>query len=243
MGSFGRAGEGLARRGDEGRDLRFILDSRRALDARGDIDAARAGQLDRFCDIARIEAARQQPRRPRRKVAWRARQSKGRPLPPGKVGVLRRLGVDQQKVRDAVVARGGGEIVRAPRPRSPSWSRRRSAGRFPRPAPGSRGHAAAGCRARARRRCARASRRRRRRRAPRSAPGRGPARRARAPPRNPTWRGLLGKKTKPTMSAPAFSAASRVLAVERPQILTIGVIAASFGQSAPAVKGAASRPP
>ena len=59
---------------------------------------------------------------------------------------------------------------------------------------------------------------------------------ARACPQS-TWRGLFGKNTKPTMSAPASSAASRVAAVERPQILTIGAIAASFGQDGAAVKG------
>src|SRR5271166_697155 len=57
------------------------------------------------------------------------------------------------------------------------------------------------------------------------------------------WRGLLGKNTKPAMSAPAASAASRVGAVERPQILTMGVIAASFDQSAAPVKGASPRSP
>ena len=53
----------------------------------------------------------------------------------------------------------------------------------------------------------------------------------RAPDRRPTWRGLLAKNTKPTMSAPAASAASSVAAVERPQILTVGAIGASFGQT------------
>ena len=56
----------------------------------------------------------------------------------------------------------------------------------------------------------------------------------------PMLRGLLGKTTKPTMSAPAASAASSAAGVERPQILTRGVIAASFGQTARAVKGATS---
>jgi hypothetical protein len=35
------------------------------------------------------------------------------------------------------------------------------------------------------------------------------------------WRGLGGKKTNPTMSAPASRAASRVAGVESPQIFTV----------------------
>src|SRR5271165_2314100 len=57
------------------------------------------------------------------------------------------------------------------------------------------------------------------------------------------WRGLLGKNTKPAMFAPAASAASRVGGVERPQILTMVDIAASFDQSAAPVKGASPRSP
>src|SRR5579871_858033 len=50
-----------------------------------------------------------------------------------------------------------------------------------------------------------------------------------------TWRGLFGKKTNPTMSAPASRAASRVAGVERPQILTMGVIPALLSAKAPAL--------
>jgi hypothetical protein len=45
------------------------------------------------------------------------------------------------------------------------------------------------------------------------------------------------------MVAPAISAASKVAGVERPQILTIGVIAASFDQSVSPVKGVGSWSP
>src|ERR1700734_2942788 len=47
------------------------------------------------------------------------------------------------------------------------------------------------------------------------------------------WRGLFEKNTNPTMSAPASSAASSVGAVERPQILTVGVIGRFFRSKRP----------
>src|SRR5271166_4486 len=61
--------EAHARGGDEGRDFRFVLEPRRALDARGNIDAAGASLRDRLGDIGGIEAARQQPRAARTEIA------------------------------------------------------------------------------------------------------------------------------------------------------------------------------
>ena len=112
LSSFGRAGKGRARGGDEGRDLVSSLIARRALDARRHVDAARpasARSPRRHCrDRGRRRAATARVgEKPRAR-----RQSKGRPLPPGSDRAFGRLGVDQEKVGRAVVARGGGEVVR-----------------------------------------------------------------------------------------------------------------------------------
>ena len=72
---------------------------------------------------------------------------------------------------------------------------------------------------------------------PRPAPA--PARRARAPASRPTWRGLFGKNTKPTMSAPARSAASRVVGRREAADFDDGRHRRLFRSKRPPVKGQA----
>src|SRR5271156_4544500 len=108
--SFRRARERAPRRGDEGPDPGRGLLSRRALDARGDVDAACAAERDRRLDRFGGEPAGEQPgtlwvkvprQAPVERTAVAARQRR----------VLGRLGVDQQEIGDARVSLGGGEVL------------------------------------------------------------------------------------------------------------------------------------
>ena len=206
----------------------------RALDARGDVDAARAGRRDRLGDIVGIEAPRQQPRRSGAKVA-RQRPVERAAVAAGQHGVRsaawRRSAESPRRRRRARRRRSPAASPRRPL----SWSSGRNAG-------GSRSPATAisrpcNCRISGES-------------APRSATSvsssastlsatirarpRACAPSARACCIADIARAPLGKTRSPTMFAPAASAASRVAGVERPQILTMGVIAASFDQSAAA---------
>src|SRR5258707_9352707 len=101
--SDGVARERAPGRRDKRPDLGRVLDAGRALDARGHIDAAGAAERDRGPDRAGVETAGQQPgnkgmkilrEAPVERTAVAARQSRA----------LRRLGVDQQHVGDALVS-------------------------------------------------------------------------------------------------------------------------------------------
>src|SRR5208282_3717138 len=72
LNSFGGARERAPRRGDEGPDLACVLDARRRLDARGDIDPAGAAERNRSLDRFGVETAREQPGSMRMKVPRKA---------------------------------------------------------------------------------------------------------------------------------------------------------------------------
>ena len=230
--SFGRPRERAPRRGDESPDLGLVLDAGRALDAGGDIDAAGAAQRDRRLDRFGVES--------RRRAAMDSgdespapgssrRDGRCRPAAPRPSAAWRRSAGDRRRPRRLRRRRS----PRARRRRSPSSSGGRRVRRSASPAPEFRcpcncmrsGDEASTMRLSvsssastlsatifARPRACRPS--------------------ARAVAQS-IWRGLLEKNTNPTMSAPASSAASRVAAVERPQILTTGVIARFFRSKRP----------
>ncbi len=81
------------------------------LDAGGDIDPGRAADVQCLADIAGVEAARQEIGRP---CAEAGKQGpvEGNAKAAGPVGILRRLGIEQQPVGDPGIGGGGGEIVR-----------------------------------------------------------------------------------------------------------------------------------
>ena len=212
-----------ARGADEGADLVRVLFARRAFDARGHIDARRARDAQRLGDIAGVEPARQHERHAR-------------------IDALEQRPVERraEPARPRRVLRRAARTAAGRRPSRKARSRARSL------ALGDRQrlhHRQAEARAHRRHALGRlgavqlqhvglerlddggaASHRRHRPSARPCRRGRAPARPARARPSSARLRGLGGKNTKPTMSAPASSAASSASGVFRPQILTIRAI-------------------
>ena len=170
--------------------------------------------------LSGVEPARQQPRDFWREIARQAPVE--RPAVAARQhGVLRRLGVDQQPVGDALVVARAGEVRRLGD--ADRLHRRQAEGLL------DRRHALRRLaamqlqqvRADDARRSPPAGRLPRRPSARRSWRGRAPGAASSWAWSRPTKRGLLAKNTSPTMSAPASSAASSVAAVARPQILTV----------------------
>src|ERR1700730_13571282 len=94
---------GHSRRANEGADHLGILDAGCALHARGNIDAAGAGDANRLRDIAGMQAPRDHEREPEVEirqhmpVEYRAKTA-------GTGGVLRRMGIEQDRIRNGAVA-------------------------------------------------------------------------------------------------------------------------------------------
>ena len=109
LNSDGVARERAPGRRDKRPDLGRVLDARRALDAGGNIDAAGAAQRDRRLDRVGVEAAGQQPGNGRAKIPRQAPVERTA-VAARQRRVLRRLGVDQQGVGDALVGLRGGEV-------------------------------------------------------------------------------------------------------------------------------------